>query len=61
MLVKVLGMMCGACKSRVENALIEIGAKNVRVDLENKSAYFEGVDLESAVTAIEDLGFEVIK
>ncbi|MBO5851621.1 MAG: heavy-metal-associated domain-containing protein [Clostridia bacterium] len=61
MLVKVLGMMCEHCKKRVENALLALGAKNVSVSLESESVYFEGVSLESAITAIEDLGFEAEK
>ncbi len=61
MLVKVLGMSCEHCKKRVENALLALGAKNVSVNLESKSVCFEGVSLESAITAIEDLGFEAEK
>ena len=61
MLIKVLGMMCEHCKKRVENALLALGAKNVSVNLESKSVYFEGVNLDTAITAIEDLGFEAIR
>lgn len=66
--IKVEGMMCGGCSSRVEETLKALaGVKGVSVDLESKLATIQ-VDagsqgdakslLAGFVKAIQDLGFE---
>ena len=57
MLLKIDGMMCNHCVKRVEKALIENGATNVKVEI--GTAEFSGIDEVKAKEIIEDLGFEV--
>ncbi len=57
MKVIIEGMSCMHCVKRVEKALTENGATNVKVEI--GSAEFEGLKLETAVEIIEDLGFEI--
>ncbi len=59
MQLKVEGMKCVHCENRVKNALSGLGAKNVVVDIKNKTVSFEGITKEIAITEIEDLGFIV--
>ena len=58
--LKVNGMMCHGCEKRVENALIELGLKNVKADHEKSEVTFEnnGTSLEQIKERINDLGFE---
>ena len=57
MKLEILGMMCGHCVKRVQNALIEVGATDVKVEI--GTATFDGIDEKIAKDAIEDLGFEI--
>ena len=59
--IKVKGMMCKGCTSRVEKKLTEMGCKEVAADFTNGVVVCElgEVTLEAAKTAIEKLGFEV--
>lgn len=59
--LKIEGMMCNHCKSRVEKILSSLGVSEISVDLNNKLASFEdnGVNLNEIKTAITDGGFEV--
>ena len=57
MQLKILGMMCGHCVKRVENALKQAGATNVKVVI--GKAEFDGIDESVAKEAIEDLGFDI--
>lgn len=56
------GMSCGHCVSHVKEALLDIGAIKVKVDLEEKFAIaeFEDEINDNEITdAIEDVGYEV--
>lgn len=59
------GMHCAHCSKKVEDALKSVkGVKSVKVDLENKSAEVvlkTEVENDTLKSAIDDLGFEVIK
>lgn len=57
MKLEILGMMCNHCVKRVEDALIQAGATDVKVQI--GSADFEDIDEKTAKDAIEDLGFEI--
>ena len=57
MKLQVLGMMCGHCVKRVENALKQAGATSLKVEIGNVE--FDGIDESVAKEAIEDLGFEI--
>ena len=57
MQLEVLGMMCGHCVKRVDNALKAAGAINVKVEI--GKVEFDGIDENIAKDAIEDLGFEI--
>lgn len=60
--VKVEGMTCNNCKSKVENAVKALAnVKNVKVNLEKKIAYIEGenIDFEVVKKNIEKLGFQI--
>lgn len=59
--IKVKGMSCNHCRKSVTEAVEKIGgAINVKVDLEQGTASFEGKpDLEAVKAAIRDVGFDV--
>ena len=57
MKLEVIGMMCGHCVRRVENALTLAGATNVKVEI--GKVEFEGIEESQAEQIIEDLGFDV--
>lgn len=54
--VKIEGMHCKHCVKRVENALKDNGAKKIKVEI--GSASFENLEIEKAISIIEDLGFD---
>ena len=56
------GMSCSNCVSHVKEALLDIGATKVKVDLEEKYAVaeFEDETTDNDITeAIEEVGYEV--
>ena len=56
------GMSCGHCVSHVKEALLDIGAIKVKVDLEEKYAiadFDEEISDSDITLAIEDVGYEV--
>ena len=56
------GMSCGHCVSHVKEALLDIGAIKVKVDLEEKLAIAEFEDEitdSEIIEAIEEVGYEV--
>ncbi len=56
------GMSCSHCVSHVKEALLDIGAIKVKVDLEEKFAmveFDEEVSDNDIVDAIEEVGYEV--
>ena len=63
--IKVEGMMCAGCENRVKNALESItGVKSVVANHTSgivKVTASEDVTKVAMETAIEDIGFEVVK
>lgn len=61
MKVRIEGMSCSGCSSRVEKALKALpGIKDVSVDLADHSASYSGQVSDAQVQeAIEDIGYEV--
>ncbi|MCB2361256.1 heavy-metal-associated domain-containing protein [Clostridium estertheticum] len=62
--IYVEGMSCGHCVNHVSEALKEIGAKEIEVNLESKLATAEiGDSISDDVIklAIEDAGYDVVK
>jgi len=62
--ILVEGMSCGHCVNHVSEALKEIGAKDVDVNLEKKLATAEindNITDDIIKSAIEDAGYGVIK
>ncbi|MBX4270927.1 heavy-metal-associated domain-containing protein [Clostridium estertheticum] len=62
--IYVEGMSCGHCVNHVSEALKEIGATKVEVDLESKVGTAEiGDNITDDVIklAIEDAGYDVVK
>lgn len=61
-IITIEGMHCNHCSTRVENALKEIsGIKNVKVNLEKKTATVnlkDEVSDEILFNKVKDLGFE---
>ncbi len=59
--LKVEGMKCDGCVKRVTEGLKAEGIA-AEVSLENKTVSFEGDEhiVKTAVSEIEDLGFEVV-
>lgn len=58
------GMSCGHCVSHVKEALLDIGALKVKVDLEEKFAiadFDDEVSDNDITVAIEDVGYEVVE
>ena len=60
---KIEGMKCNHCKANVEKALQGVeGVTHVEADLASATAMIEGsFKQEEAITAVEDLGFKVIR
>lgn len=62
--IKIEGMSCGHCENRVKNALSGVeGIKIVRVSASEDLAEIEiteDAQLQMAVDAIEDAGYDVI-
>ena len=62
--LKVNGMHCKSCTILVKEALIEIGATNIKIDLDEKKQVakisFDG-DKDKAITVIEKEGYKVGK
>ena len=61
--ILVEGMSCSHCVNHVSEALKEIGAKDVEVNLERKFATAEiGEDItdDAIKLAIEDAGYDVV-
>ena len=62
--ILVEGMSCGHCVNHVSEALKEIGAKDVEVNLESKFATAEigdNISDDAIKVAIEDAGYDVVK
>ena len=59
MKLQVIGMMCGHCVKRVDTALKQAGATNLKVEI--GVVEFDGIDESVAKEVIEDLGFEIKK
>ena len=57
MKLQVIGMMCGHCVKRVDTALKQAGATNLKVEI--GVVEFDGIDESVAKEVIEDLGFEI--
>ena len=64
-IIKVSGMMCGGCESRVQNAIkLLAGVEEVVANHEDgivKVVSAENVTIESVKEAIEDLGFDIVE
>lgn len=64
-ILKVNGMVCGGCENRIKNALSTIeGVKNVEADYNTgvvKVSCEDGIEKETLVEKIDDIGFEVVK
>lgn len=60
-IIEINGMMCEHCQKKVENALIEIGIANPKVNVEKKQAVVK-TKLEDAtiMNAIKNAGFTVV-
>ena len=62
--ILIEGMSCGHCVSHVAEALEEIGAGDILVSLEDKTATAEishDVTDETIKSTIEDAGYDVVK
>lgn len=62
--ILVEGMSCGRCVNHVSEALKEIGAKDVDVNLDRKLAIAEiseDITDDAIKAAIEDAGYDVVK
>ncbi len=60
--LNVNGMMCAHCQARVEKALTDAGARDVRVDLDAKTAtctYAAPLTVDALKQAVTDAGYEV--
>lgn len=53
--IKIEGMHCPHCVKRVEKALKDNGAKEIKVEIGKAS--FSKLDEKTAISVIEDLGF----
>jgi copper chaperone len=62
-IISVEGMSCGHCVKHVNEALVDLGAKDVEVSLEAKVAIAEisqEITDEAIKLALEDAGYEVV-
>lgn len=61
MQLKVIDMTCMHCEMKIKNALKEVGAENVVVDLKNLTVDFDlDKGIEVAKEAIMDVGYTVV-
>ncbi len=62
--LNVSGMSCGHCKMSVEKALMELGVKEIKVDLENAKvtvSYDElSISREDIINSITESGYTVL-
>ena len=61
--LNVNGMMCAHCQARVEKAVADAGAANVKVSLENKNVTCDitaPVTAEQIKAAITAAGYDVV-
>ena len=62
--ISIEGMSCEHCANHVKEALKEIGAENIEVNLDKKMATAQlkdDVDDKKIKLAIEDAGYDVVK
>ena len=60
--ISIDGMSCGHCVNHVKEALLEIGATNVEVSLnENTALVDDNIADDKIKAAIEDAGYDVVK
>ncbi len=62
--ILVEGMSCGHCVNHVSEALKDIGAKDVEINLDDKLAtaeISEDITDDAIKLAIEDAGYDVVK
>ncbi|MCE5220535.1 MAG: cation transporter [Clostridium sp.] len=61
--IVIEGMSCGHCVSHVAEALEEVGAGDIKVNLEEGNAIAEVGDVsdEAIKAAIEDAGYDVLE
>lgn len=60
-ILKVEGMKCNGCKTRLENYLNSKDGVNAKVDLENKEAvieYDDKLEIKDLENYIDDMGFK---
>ena len=61
--IMIEGMSCGHCANHVSEALEELGAKDVEVNLDKKTATAEisvNITDEAIKGAIEEVGYHVV-
>jgi len=60
--ILIEGMSCGHCSNHVKEALSDLGATDIEVDLKEKMATAELGDTtdENIKAAIEDAGYDVV-
>jgi len=60
----VKGMHCNSCVTLIQDSLEELGATNVKIELNEKKqvgkVFFEYKDMKKAVEVIEKEGYKVI-
>ena len=62
--ILIEGMSCGHCSNHVSEALKDLGAKDVEVNLDKKLAtaeISEDITDEAIKAAIDEAGYEVVK
>ena len=62
-IISIEGMSCGHCVNHVTEALNEVGAKDVQVNLDRKLAtakISEDITDDAIKLAIEDAGYDVV-
>jgi len=60
--ILIEGMSCGHCVNHVKEALLDLGATDIEVDLKGKMATAETGDASDAdiKNSIEDAGYDVV-
>ena len=63
MKIQIKGMSCNHCKGSAERAIMGVsGVTAVNIDLASGEAQISGTpNLEAVISAVEALGFEVVK
>ena len=59
--IKIEGMSCSHCEKSVNDELLSLGGKNIKIDLKEGIVLVDiNVNNEEIISSIEDLGYTIL-